>query len=95
MFIIAQILLTFDSFDVGDIVMFSKNSAGIYEAFNLKCPSYFLSEDSFRTFEKERASSLVIIGSVVSKEKLVATGSDYTKLPAGKEYHELLVSRID
>jgi len=80
-------------FDISDIVMFSKNSSGVYEAFNRNCPSYFLSEDSFHTFEKERAASLVIIGNVISKEKLVATGSDYTKLAAGKEYYELLVSR--
>lgn len=87
-------------FEVGDIVMFWSNAQHVYEAYTYvrggqRAPKYYLSEDSFPSFEKERAASLVIMGTVVSREQLAATGTDYTRLPSGETYFELIVQRLD
>jgi hypothetical protein len=87
-------------FEVGDIVMFWSNSQHVYEAYTYvrggqRSAKYYLSEDSFPSFEKERAASLVIMGTVVSREQLKATGGDYTRLTAGETYYELIVQRLD
>ncbi len=76
------------------------NAQHVYEAYTYvrggqRAAKYFLSEDSFPSFEKERGASLVIMGTVVSREELKATGSDYTRLPAGEAFFELIVQRLD
>jgi hypothetical protein len=80
--------------------MFWCNAQHVYEAYTYvrggqRSAKYFLAEDSFPSFEKERAASLVIMGHVVSREQLKATGGDYTRLPVGDVFYELIIQRLD
>lgn len=66
--------LTPSSFEVGDLVMFTVNSQGVYEAYSTNSSGdlrYFLSEECLSAFEEQYRKKMVIFGRIIEITKAV------------------------
>uniref|UniRef100_A0A6A7FXQ5 Ubiquitin-like domain-containing protein n=1 Tax=Hirondellea gigas TaxID=1518452 RepID=A0A6A7FXQ5_9CRUS len=95
---IANAKISYQMFDHGDLALFMKNEKMHLEAYNIRCPNYFLSRISKQSiFNSGRViDGNPILGRILYMETHVAKEEDPAYgLEPGTEYRDLIVEHIE
>lgn len=86
--------LAVEGFEPNDYIIFLPNANGFYEAYNTKCPNYFLSPQVTENFETEIKQKTPVVGQIVQVEPKTAVGpANPFAVPNGTSYFEVLISK--